>query len=184
LHRETLETVVRTLAPEHPGTLQAHTNLARTLIREGCYAEAEKIPGRLSTPSFVIWARSVSLAWMHCSNSGTKVQTQQCEAASLIRSRFIHHVDARRFGDSRDKGLRFYRGYPESKFKHSLRRCLCKGGPPASKVAGHPRPANRVEPRKLPLAAPRITPGLLAPFALGSLSGEIQDQLSKLTHTA
>jgi hypothetical protein len=50
--------------------------------------------------------------------------------------------------------------------------------------AGHPRPADRVEPRKLPLAAPRITPGLLAPFALGSLSGEIQDQLSKLTHTA
>jgi hypothetical protein len=64
----------------------------------------------------------------------TKVQTQRCEAASLICSRFIHPVDhARRFGNSRDKGLRSYRGYPEPKFKHSLRRCLCKGGPPASK---------------------------------------------------
>jgi hypothetical protein len=52
----------------------------------------------------------------------TKVQTQQCEAASLIPSRFIHQVDhARRFDDSRDKGLRSYPGYPESKFKHSLR---------------------------------------------------------------
>jgi hypothetical protein len=70
LHRETLKTMVRTLAPEHPGTLQAHTNLARTLIREGRYAEGDKIPGRPSTPSFVIWARSVPLAWMHCSNSG------------------------------------------------------------------------------------------------------------------
>jgi hypothetical protein len=70
LHRETLETMVRTLGPEHPGTLQAHTNLARTLIREGRYAEAEKMLGRLSTPSFVIWGRSIPLAWMHCSNSG------------------------------------------------------------------------------------------------------------------
>jgi hypothetical protein len=33
--------MARTLGPEHPGTLEAHTNLSRTLIREDRYAEAE-----------------------------------------------------------------------------------------------------------------------------------------------
>jgi Tetratricopeptide repeat len=33
--------MVRTLGPEHPGTLQCQTSFARTLIREGHYAEEE-----------------------------------------------------------------------------------------------------------------------------------------------
>jgi hypothetical protein len=78
----------------------------------------------------------------------TKVQTQQCEAASLIRSRFIHHADhARRFGDSHDKGLCSYRGYPES--SSSIRfEGVCVRVGHQYQSAGHHRPARSCRTQK------------------------------------